>query len=83
MCYLASMATEVFPRITVDPGIRFGKPCIAGTRIGVGDILDLLAHGATRAEILEDFPSLVDADLTAALRYSAKMMDHKLAFAAE
>jgi uncharacterized protein (DUF433 family) len=77
------MAAEVFPRITVDPGIRFGKPCVAGTRIGVTDILDLLAHGATRAEILDDFPSLVDADITAALSYSARMLDHKLAFAAE
>jgi uncharacterized protein (DUF433 family) len=77
------MATEVFPRITVDAGIRFGKPCIAGTRIGVSDILDLFAHGADRAEILEDFPSLTDGDITAALAYSARMLENKLAFAAE
>jgi len=77
------MATEVYPRITVDPNIRFGKPCITGTRIGVSDVLDLLAHGADRPEILEDFPSLTDADITAALTYSAKMLGNKLAFAAE
>lgn len=77
------MASEVYPRITVDPGIRFGKPCVAGTRIGVSDILDLLAHGADRAEILEDFPSLVDEDITAALAYSARILENKFAFAAE
>lgn len=77
------MATEVYPRITVDPDVRFGKPCIAGTRIGVSDILDLLAHGASRPEILEDFPSLVDEDITAALAYSARLLQNKLAFAAE
>lgn len=77
------MVNEVYPRITVDPGIRFGKPCIAGTRIGVSDILDLLAHGASRSEILDDFPSLVDEGITAALTYSARMLGNKFAFAAE
>jgi uncharacterized protein (DUF433 family) len=77
------MAAEIFPRITVDPGIRFGKPCIAGTRICVSDILDMLAGGASRTEILEDFESLKDEDISAALAYSAKVLEHKIAFAAE
>jgi len=77
------MATEVFPGIAVDADIRFGKPCFAATRIGVSDILDLLAHGADRAEILGDFPSLRHGDIAAALAYSARVLENKLAFAAE
>ena len=77
------MAVEIFPRITADPEIRFGKPCIRGTRICVSDILDMLAGGASRPEILDDFPSLRDEDITAALGYSAKVLEHKIAFAAE
>jgi uncharacterized protein (DUF433 family) len=61
----------------------FGKPCTAGARIGVSDILYVLTHGADRAEILEDFPSLTDGDITAALAYSVRMLENNLAFAAE
>jgi len=77
------MAAEIFPRITVDPDIRFGKPCIRGTRIGVSDVLEMLAGGATRTEILDDFPSLSDDDITAALSYAARALENKIAFAAE
>ena len=54
-------------RITVDPEICGGRPCISGRRVRVKDVLDMLAGGATRAEILEDYPYLEDADITAAL----------------
>ncbi len=54
-------------RITVDPEICGGRPCIRGRRVRVKDVLDMLAGGATRAEILEDYPYLEDADITAAL----------------
>jgi uncharacterized protein (DUF433 family) len=77
------MTSEVFPRITVDPEICFGKPCIRGMRVRVTDILDMLAAGATREEILGDFPYLEDADITAALGYAARTTDNKIAFAAE
>lgn len=77
------MTSEVFPRITVDPEICFGKPCIRGMRVRVTDILDMLAAGATREEILGDFPHLEDADITAALGYAARTTDNKIAFAAE
>lgn len=58
-------------RITIDPAVCLGKPCIRGMRIRVKDVLDLLAAGASRAEILKDYPDLEDEDISAALNYSA------------
>ena len=63
-------------RITSYPEIFGGRPCIRGQRIRVTDILDLLAGGATRAEIVQDFPYLEDDDITAALEYAARHVDH-------
>lgn len=77
------MGIEIFPRITVDPLVMFGKPCIRGMRIRVSDVLDMLAGGASRAEILESYPYLEDGDITAALAYAARTADNKIAFAAE
>ncbi|MBX9746771.1 MAG: DUF433 domain-containing protein [Hyphomonadaceae bacterium] len=77
------MTSEVFPRITVDPEVCFGKPCIRGMRVRVTDVLDMLAAGASRQEILADFPYLEDEDITAALSYAARTTDNKIAFAAE
>lgn len=54
-------------RITVNPEICSGRPIVRGMRIRVRDILDLLAAGATREEILQDYPLLEDGDITAAL----------------
>jgi uncharacterized protein (DUF433 family) len=53
-------------RITIDPEVCGGRPCIRGLRIRVKDILDMLAGGATRQEILADYPYLDDEDITAA-----------------
>jgi len=63
-------------RITTDSAIFGGRPCIRGMRVRVKDILDLLAAGASRAEILEDFPYLEDNDIAAALEYAALYVDH-------
>ncbi len=63
-------------RITVDPGQCGGRPCLRGLRIRVRDVLDLLAAGADRAEILEDYPLLEEGDITAALQYAARLSDH-------
>lgn len=63
-------------RITVDPEVCGGRPCIRGLRIRVTDILDMLAGGATRDEILADYPYLEDEDITAALAYAARQTDH-------
>jgi uncharacterized protein (DUF433 family) len=58
--------------ITVNPDIRFGKPCIKGTRIAVADILQWLASGMSHEEILEDFPQLENIHIRAALSFAAE-----------
>lgn len=63
-------------RITIDPEVCGGRPCIRGLRIRVKDVLDLLAAGATREEILEDYPYLEDEDLAAVLSFAARQNDH-------
>ena len=62
-------------RIVIDPNILMGKPSIRGTRLGVEFILDLLAHGWSEAEILDNYPSLVLEDIRACLAYASAMMD--------
>ncbi len=66
---------EVFPGISMDPGIRFGKPCLAGTRIDVATVLGGLAAGAS-AEDLESEYRLSREQITAALRYAAHVAAH-------
>ncbi|MGI3901877.1 MAG: DUF433 domain-containing protein [Janthinobacterium lividum] len=63
-------------RITVDPDLCGGRPCLRGLRIRVRDVLDLLAAGADRAEVLADYPLLEDGDITASLEYAARQSDH-------
>ncbi len=63
-------------RITVDPRQCGGRACLRGLRIRVRDVLDLLAAGADRAEILADYPLLEKGDITAALEYAAQQSDH-------
>jgi len=70
-------------RITIDPEVCGGRPCIRGLRIRVKDILDMLAGGATRQEILADYPYLEDEDITAALDYASRAIDHPVIAAAE
>lgn len=62
---------EASSYISMNPEIRFGKPCITGTRIAVVDILQWLASGMTEAEILEDYPSLKKEHILAALAFAA------------
>ena len=57
--------------ISINPNIRFGKPCIKNTRISVGDILGWLAAGMTNEEIMEDFPELNIDAIRAALAFAA------------
>ena len=59
-------------RISIEPEIRFGKPCVRGTRITVGDVLSYLASGMTEAEVLADFPSLTHEDILACLAFAAE-----------
>lgn len=57
--------------IEIDPEVRFGKPCIKGTRIAVSDVLGWLAAGMSMEEIIEDYPALTKEDIYACLAYSA------------
>ncbi len=57
--------------ITVDSEKRFGKPCVRGLRITVGDVLDYLAGGMSIEEIVDDFPDLTRDDILACLAYAA------------
>ncbi|MBI2814986.1 MAG: DUF433 domain-containing protein [Opitutae bacterium] len=63
-------------RITFNPNQCGGKPCIRGMRIRVKDILDMLAGGATEAQILQDFPYLEREDIQAACEYAAQYVNH-------
>ena len=58
-------------RISINPDIRFGKPCIKGTRITVYDVLSWLASGMTNEQILKDFPELKVEDIHSCLSYAA------------
>jgi len=59
-------------RIRVDPAVRFGKPCVSGTRITVGDVLGYLAGGMSEAEVVAQFPQLTADDIKACLAYAAE-----------
>ena len=58
-------------RISVNPAVRSGKPCIKGTRITVYDVLEYLAGGMTEDKILGDFPDLTREDIRAVLAFAA------------
>jgi uncharacterized protein (DUF433 family) len=59
-------------RIVIEPEIRFGQPCVRGTRITVGDVLSYLASGMSEGEILADFPQLTGDDIRACLASAAE-----------
>ena len=67
---------ELLERITIEPGKCGGRPCIRGYRICVSDILELIANGASNAEILGNYTFLEAEDITAALTYAARQTDH-------
>jgi uncharacterized protein (DUF433 family) len=81
-CYFQFMLTTS-SRITSNPDICGGRPCIAGTRIRVSDILDLMAGGETRADILSEYPQLRNEDITAALEYGSAASSYRTIRAAE
>ena len=67
--------SELLKRITIEPGKMGGKPCIRGMRMRVKDVLDMLAAGASRTDILESYPDLEDEDISAALIYASRISD--------
>ena len=64
---------DLLNRISVNPNVCFGKPCIRGTRIWVSLLLDLLADGMPPEDILKEYPQLAIGDLRAAMAYGAEM----------
>lgn len=62
--------------IEINPEKRFGKPVIKGTRISVADVLNWLANGMTRQEIIQDFPELADEQINACLFFAASREGH-------
>lgn len=77
------MTLAGFPRIAVDPNVCGGRPVIAGTRVRVSDILEMLAGDASAEEISRDFPYIGKEDVRAALAYAAAQADHAVVIAAE
>jgi len=65
-------------RISIDPNICFGKPCIKGTRIWVSLLLDYLADGMSEREILEEYPQLSHEDILAAIAYGAEAVRERI-----
>ena len=69
---------NMMDRITINPAVCGGRPCIRGLRIRVTDVLDLLASDVPREEILEDFPYLEAEDITACLQFAAARANHPI-----
>jgi uncharacterized protein (DUF433 family) len=72
-----------YARISADPAIMMGKPCIKGTRITVELILRKLGAGRTFADLLESYPQLSEDDLRTALAFAADYMQHETVLPAE
>ncbi|MBF0168022.1 MAG: DUF433 domain-containing protein [Alphaproteobacteria bacterium] len=68
----------ILDRISIDPEICGGKPCIKGTRIWVALILDFLADGMTEADLLKEYSQLSHEDVLAALAYGAEMSRERI-----
>lgn len=67
-----------FTRITIDPAVCTGKPCIRGLRFPVARLLGLLASGETRESVLNDYPYLEREDIDEALRYAAFLAEDEI-----
>jgi uncharacterized protein (DUF433 family) len=65
-------------RISIDPNVCFGKPCIKGHRVWVSLVLDWLAGGMTIQEILDEYPGLEEADIYACLAFGAEMSRERI-----
>jgi uncharacterized protein (DUF433 family) len=74
-------AIDFDERIVVDPGILIGKPVVKGTRIPIPMILNLVAHGVTIVQIIEDYPILTRDDVRAAILYAGARLDREEVYA--
>jgi uncharacterized protein (DUF433 family) len=71
------MADARFDRITVDPGVLGGKPCIRGLRLSVGMIVQMIAAGKSVDEVASEYPYLEVEDVRQALGYSAALAENE------
>ena len=76
-CYDMVMNAQL-SRISVNPKVCFGKPCIKGTRIWVSLVLDMLADGTTEQELLKHYPQLTHEDVLAAIAYGAEVSRERI-----
>ncbi len=67
---------QLLERITINPKVMVGKPVIKGTRLAIEYILNLLAHGATVAEILEEYEGLTQEDIQACLLFATRSLEN-------
>ena len=72
---------NVMDRITVNPRQCGGRPCVRGMRIRVTDVLDLLAAGLSREQVIEELPDLEPEDVDACLRFASRRIDHPVVVA--
>ena len=70
---MPAVHSSLLDRITIDPDVRFGKPCIRGHRITVQEILERLSSGATQQQILADYPQLNPEDFRSVYAYAAEL----------
>ncbi len=70
--------SDQLSRITINPSQCGGRPCIRGMRIRVTDVLDLLAAGLSSGQVLEELPDLEPEDITAALQFASRKVDHPI-----
>jgi uncharacterized protein (DUF433 family) len=77
------MESPRFSRISSDPAVLGGKPCIRGTRISVEFLLELVASGASIDQIVRGYPQLAAADVEEALRYVAGFLDNEIVISAK
>ena len=73
----------MFNHIVSNPEILHGKPCIRGTRINVEFILELMASGATRDDILRSYPHLTAEGVEEAIRYASQFLANEIVISAE
>lgn len=70
---MSAVNDSLLERITIDPDVRFGKPCIRGHRITVQEVLEWLSGGASQQQILTDYPQLEPDDFLAVYAYAAEL----------
>lgn len=74
---------QLLERIVIDPQVMVGKPIVRGTRLTVEFILNLLAHGATESEILEEYPGVTREDIQACLLFATRSLEQTSALPLE